>query len=109
VPDHLLRFITQHLHWYQGRLNLECIGSVIIELHWRWCPEWAHWYDRHSFYSVPLWLTDTAQTGPEAGSFADHEVVCLPADLVSPRRWGMVLTEDLEAVLSDSRYRTYVA
>lgn len=92
LPAPLKGFLDRNFYKKSGKINLECIGEKIIEIHFRWCPEWEHWYPKAPFYSVPLWQDADFWQQLESDSGDEWEVVAdkVPG-FVAPARLGVML------------------
>ena len=106
---HVKGFIARHFNERSGKINIECIGDKIIEIHFRWCPEWEHWYDRVPFYSVPLWddVDRWQQLGPAQGEGWEVIPDTVPG-FVAPHRLGIMLCDDLKTAHNHARYKQYI-
>jgi len=106
---HCKSFIERNFHGKSGKFNLECIGDKIIEVHFRWCPEWEHWYDMVPFYSVPLWQDSDVwqELAPDRGDGWEVIPDTVPC-LTSPARLGVMLCLDPNMARSHPRYSRYI-
>lgn len=104
---HVKSFIDRHFGGCSGKINVECIGNKIIEMHFRWCPEWEHWYDRAPFYSVPLW-NDSWQQLPADGGQGWELTPDTSPGFIAPHRLGVMLCNDLKKAKSHPQYAQYI-
>jgi hypothetical protein len=109
VPTFVKDFVDKHFRGRSGKINIECISDKIIEIHFRWCPEWEHWYDRVPFYSVPLW-SDSEWQQLDAAHGEGWEV--LPdtgPGITWPQRMAVMLCDDPKIARNHPIYGRYTS
>jgi len=109
VPNFINGFIHKHFSNRSGKINLECISDKIIEIHFRWCPEWEHWYDRTPFYSVPLWSDSQWQQLDVAQGDGWEIVPDITPGWINPKRLAVMLCDDPEIARNHPIYGRYTS
>lgn len=108
-PVFVKSFIDRYFSDKSGKINFECIGDKIIELHFRWSPEWEWWYDRCPFFSVPLWSDSEWQQLDEAVGEGWEIVPDVTPGWINPKRLGVMLCDDPKIARNHPIYGRYTS